>query len=92
MSTLPLPKVVLPEQKLWNRVLIRAWEEAQGGHVYTGDMRHVQYQARKWLTRKSKGLLEVCELAGYSELEVEKLIKNCRERFGDVGKRKDGRD
>lgn len=79
---------VPPEQRLWRKVLIRAWDEANGRHVYTGDVEIQVYHARKWLTRRSRGLQDVLEKAGYDELAMEKLITHCREVFGDVGKKK----
>lgn len=69
-------------------MLIRAWDEAHGRHIYTGDVEIQIYHAQKWLTRESRGLRQVLEMAGFDENAMKVLISNCRELFGEVGKKK----
>ena len=78
------------EQKLWRKVLIRAWDEAHGRHIYTGNTAVAieVYHARKWLTRDSRGLREVLEMAGFDKEDMKRLIQHCREVLGNVGMRK----
>lgn len=70
------------EREFWLKVILRAQAEADGRYREKGDNpRMVRYLARKWLTRCSKELQRVCRLAGFSDQQIEILIKQSQEKW-----------
>ena len=59
---------VLPEQRLWQAVLLEALAEAGGRRAYLKD--GLSPHAAQWVNLKSRDFREVCELAGFDPKQV----------------------
>jgi len=59
---------------LWLTVILRAKEEAAGGHVYEEDNAwEVKREALAWLTGQSEEFYAVVDLAGLSRMQGEMI-------------------
>lgn len=77
-------------RKLWLRVLQQCVAEADGRQLYgvsRVDAPGVIYRAQKFLTRKSKSLIETCSLAGLGAEQIRLLLEQNRGKYcGNSGK------
>ena len=56
---------MIPEQKLWQTVVIRALTEATAVDPYGAEARQAKHEADAWLRRGGKDFRMVCDLAGF---------------------------
>ena len=56
---------MIPEQKLWQTVVIRALTEATAVDPYGAEARQAKREADAWLRRGGKDFRMVCDLAGF---------------------------
>lgn len=74
------------EREFWLRVIRRAQQEAEGRHIEKGEnARNIKHQARKWLTRCTRGFLLICTLAGLNQQQIRVLLEQEQRKWGKVG-------
>lgn len=78
-----LERDTLACKKIWQSVILRAWEDATGGFLVTNEgkdtAKRMRTEARKWLMEGGEDLRMVCEWAG---MDVEAVVERSREEFG----------
>lgn len=74
-----------PERNLWLNVVIRAQEEAaekpSKPSKVNPNPKVVKYLAYRWLRAWTPDLAEICELAGFTDRDVTKLIELERSKW-----------
>jgi hypothetical protein len=69
------------ERLFWLRVILRTQEEADGRHLYDADANKLRRRAQKYLTKDSKSLRRVCDLAGFTKDRYCQFLKMNKEKY-----------
>lgn len=72
------------ERELWLRVIRFAQEEASGRQTAGIAQRTTMRRARRWLTTRTKSLLQVCGWAGLNDVQVDIICKAAQKNAAEI--------
>lgn len=80
-------------RRLWLKVIQQVVAEAEGKQLYDAKQDEIPgliYRARKWLTTRSRSLVETCSLAGLGIKEIDFLVERYQKLYGKGKNKKRG--